>query len=264
MTDEIASNRRILLVDDHRPIHEDFREILGNTESKSTELDELESAFFGDHTSSGEVLPSYKLSSAFQGQEALSRVKRSLQQEEPFALIFMDVRMPPGWDGIETIRRISEIDSDAQFVICTAFADYTWQELYNLFGDNDRIVFIRKPFDQTEVRQLASTLTKKWQLQKQAALKMVELEELVSERTAHLNKSLAELQEAHDKMETLQGLIPVCAHCKQVRNDDGYWEHLDKFIDTHTNATISHGICPDCLKKHYSRYAGGVQERAAE
>lgn len=182
-------NRRVLVVDDHRPIHNDFRDILTKTKTATAKFKQLESSFFGEAVDTSLVLPEYELHSAHQGQEALAKVIESLSQQRPFALIFMDVRMPPGWDGIETIRRIREVDLQAEVVICTAYADYTWEEIYRLFGDTDRLVFLRKPFDHTEVRQLACTLTAKWSYSVMAGMKQNELESKVAERTAELHSA---------------------------------------------------------------------------
>ena len=146
---EIYENRCILLVDDHRPIHEDFRSILDTKAQSSERLSELESSFFGDAMLPSLLLPKYELDSAFQGQEALHKVEAALKAGRPYALGFIDVRMPPGWDGIETIQHIWDVDADMQFVICTAYADYTWEEIFKRFGNTERVVFLRKPFDQT-------------------------------------------------------------------------------------------------------------------
>ena len=70
--------------------------------------------------------------------------------------------MPPGWDGIETIARLWQVDPDLQTVICTAFADYSWDEMIGKLGQSDRLLILKKPFDPIEVQQLASALVEKW------------------------------------------------------------------------------------------------------
>ena len=132
-------------------------------------------------------------------------------------------------------------------MICTAYADYSWKDIYNTFGRTDKLVLLRKPFDPAEIRQLALTLTEKWNLNRKAALKMSDLDEMVKERTIKLEEALLQVK-------SLSGLLPICAHCKKIRDDKGYWNQLETYISTHSEADFSHGICPGCLQEHYSKY----------
>jgi hypothetical protein len=75
------------------------------------------------------------------------------------------------------------------------------------------------------------------------------LEEMVEERTSELRSSNEKLQDALDEIKTLEGIIPICMHCKEIRNDAGHWDKLEKYIRAHSNAQFTHGICPDCYKK---------------
>src|SRR5213078_1638963 len=109
--------------------------------------------------------------------------RKSLEAERPYAMAFVDVRMPPGWDGIETIARIWEIYPELQVVICTAYSDYSWKDMRAKVGQPDNLVILKKPFDNVEVQQLAHALTKKWLLTQQAKLQLSELERRVVERT---------------------------------------------------------------------------------
>jgi len=68
---------------------------------------------------------------------------------------------------------------------------------------------------------------------------------------SRLEKTTARLQEAHDNIKTLEGLLPMCANCKNIRDDNGYWQQLEIYIRDHSQATISHGICPTCAGKLY-------------
>ena len=258
MMTSINENRRILLVDDHCPIHDDFRSILCGQAASLGRLDELESTFFGEAVIPALVLPNYTLESAFQGQEALQKVEASLARNDPYALAFMDVRMPPGWDGIETIKRIWAVDPWIQFVICTAYADYTWEEIYKSFGWADNLVFLRKPFDHTEVRQLACALTKKWNYSRLARLRTEELERLVSQRTEDLERTVADLQTSLEKVRTLRGLLPICAWCKQVRNEAGYWKQVELYLREDTQTKLTHGLCPGCQKRHFPEPEGTI------
>lgn len=158
----LLMNRRILLVDDLEAIHEDFRKILCPRQDDG-ELVRLEEALFGQKSLS--AMPSYELVSAYQGEEGLQKVLEARAHGKPFSLAFVDMLMPPGWDGMETIQRIFEVDSDIQVVICTAFSEYTWEQIHARFGLTDRLLFLKKPFDIPEVCQLATALSEKWRLE---------------------------------------------------------------------------------------------------
>jgi len=80
------------------------------------------------------------------------------------------------------------------------------------------------------------------------------LEELVARRTEELIKSNAELAEALAKVKTLKGILPICAHCKNIRHDAGYWTKIEQYISEYTDAFFSHSICPECLDKHYADF----------
>ena len=99
--------------------------------------------------------------------------------------------MPPGWDGIETIKHIWELDRDMQIVICTAYSDYSWEETIDELGVNDNLLILKKPFDNVSVRQLACALTKKWQLMQESREHTESLEKHIQERTDSLQKSLS-------------------------------------------------------------------------
>jgi PAS domain S-box-containing protein len=167
-------NRRILIVDDNSSIHADFREILCPDQTSSAAVDSLEAALFGNQPAQVEKT-GFELSSAFQGQQALEMVKKSLEENKPYALAFVDVRMPPGWDGIETIAKIWEVNPELQIVVCTAYSDYSWQDMRNKVGHPDNLVILKKPFDNVEVQQLAHALTKKWNLNREAERNLREL-----------------------------------------------------------------------------------------
>ena len=79
-------------------------------------------------------------------------------------MVTVDVRMPPGWDGIETTQKLWEVDPDLQVVICSAYSDYSWDEIIAKLGNSDRLLFLKKPFDAMEILQLANALTEKWRL----------------------------------------------------------------------------------------------------
>ncbi len=161
-------NRRVLLADDTPAIHEDFRKIL-LPQPAATNLDDIEAALFGTAARKSDV--EFVLDSACQGQEAVAKVREALEADEPYAMAFIDMRMPPGWDGVETIEQLWLVDPRLQIVICTAYADQSWVEVFERLDARDRLLVLKKPFDPIEVRQLASALTMKWQMTEDAAFK---------------------------------------------------------------------------------------------
>ncbi|UUZ72248.1 PAS domain S-box protein [Polaromonas sp. P1(28)-8] len=193
-------NRHILLVDDMPSIHEDFRKILV-ARPGPRDLDDAETALFGQAASpSGE---GFELDSAYQGLEGVARVEAAVQAGRPYAMAFVDMRMPPGLDGVETIARLWRIDPQVQVVICTAYSDYPWEEVLTRLDAQDRLLIIKKPFDMIEVSQLARTLTTKWELTRQATLQMGGLENAVKERARALRASESQLRQITDTVPAL-------------------------------------------------------------
>jgi GAF domain-containing protein/PAS domain-containing protein len=178
---------RILVIDDNLAIHQDFRKIFGLSYERA-DPSEAEKALFGGGEAFGSA-PGFQVDSAHQGQEGLALVRLAQEQRNPYAVAFVDVRMPPGWDGVETVARIWEHDADIQIVICTAYSDYSWSEMLDKLGRTDRLVILKKPFDTIEVVQLASALTEKWRLARESRSILEGLERRVEERTSDLRAS---------------------------------------------------------------------------
>jgi len=189
----LIKNRRVLIIDDNRSIHDDFRKILCPGKSTHSVLDLAETELFGDVTSQKEQSP-FEVDSAYQGQEGATLVRNALEEGRPYAMAFVDVRMPPGWDGVETTQKIWEVDPEVQIVICTAYSDYSWEQMLERIGNDDRMVILKKPFDTVEALQLASALTEKWWLSRLSKQKIEELEKMVAVRTRGLRKANEELE----------------------------------------------------------------------
>jgi len=198
-------NRRILLVDDMPAIHEDFRKILAPQSSTKSALDAAKAALFGDEPVA--TTATFDLDSAYQGAEALAKVEASLLAGKPYALAFVDMRMPPGWDGVETIEHLWKADPKLQVVICTAYSDTSWEDVLQRLDARDRLLILKKPFDNIEVRQLACALTAKWEMTQQAALQIDHLEEAVKERTRKLSQANADLQAEMSERKQLQAQL---------------------------------------------------------
>ncbi len=201
-------NRRILVIDDNESIRADFQKILAPVAQAAESLDSARNAFLGEpeptQAPSAATNLNFELSCASQGQEGLQLARQALEQDEPFGVAFVDVRMPPGWDGIETIKHLWKEDARLQVVICTAYADYSFDEIIEELGSSDRLLILKKPFEPVEVRQLAGALCEKWNVargeeSRQALL--LEAERETREYALSLAESNAALEEARQRAE---------------------------------------------------------------
>jgi two-component system NtrC family sensor kinase len=183
-------NRRVLLVDDMPAIHEDYLKSLGSAAASG--LDEDEELLFGTPTNTTAVR--FEPDSAYQGAEAVEKVRAAVQAGHPYAMAFIDMRMPPGMDGVETIERLWQEDPRLQIVLCTAYSDHSWTEVLRRLNVRDRLLILKKPFDAIEVYQLASALTAKWEMAKQASFRTSVLEQVVEERTTELRRANEQLR----------------------------------------------------------------------
>jgi CheY-like chemotaxis protein len=158
---EQARKRRILVVDDSEAIHKDFRRILcPEPLANKDALAQLEDALFGPPPSrQTPATPVFELDSAYQGQEGLARVREALAEARPYALVFLDYRMPPGWNGFETLRHLREVAPELPVVLCSAYSDYSWTEIIREFGGTHLLAELRKPFNTQELNRLTLTLT---------------------------------------------------------------------------------------------------------
>lgn len=182
---------RVLVIDDNPAIHQDFQKILSTSSEASANLRELQAAVFGEETPSAPLACDFRVDSASQGQEGLELVRRAKAEGRPYALAFVDGRMPPGWDGIESIAHLWKEQPDLQVVLCTAFSDHSWNDIRRALGETDALVILKKPFDNVEAIQLAHALTKKWELNHQVQTRLADLDRLVRERTGQLQEALA-------------------------------------------------------------------------
>lgn len=186
-------NHRILVIDDNPAIHADFRKILGKAPGMDDAMAEAKAALFGGEPARAAALE-FEMESALQGQEGLEMVRRALAAGRPYAMAFVDIRMPPGWDGIETVGHIWREYPDLQVVLCTAYSDYSWDDMRQQLGWSDRLLILKKPFDAIEVLQLAQALTQKWCLLQQSRHRLEDLERRVTERTQGLQAANQQLQ----------------------------------------------------------------------
>jgi two-component system, sensor histidine kinase and response regulator len=233
------NNHRLLVIDDNPTIHEDIRKILIKSSSRPCDLDEHEAALFADPPIVLQ-LPVFEIDSAFQGQDGLDLIEKSLLEGRPYALALVDVRMPPGWDGVKTTCKIWEKYSDLQVIICTAYSDYSWEQILRTLGYSDRMVILKKPFDRVEVLELAIAMTEKWRLYQAAKLHLNDLERAVQERTVALKAANIDLTSANLLMvagtESAQRMANTALAVREV--EGGYLDNLSHEIRAPMNGMI--------------------------
>jgi len=227
----------ILTIDDNVAIHEDYRKVLIGDEADH-QLAEAAEFLFGDDSggsaSAGlqkEISKRvYKLTSALQGAEGFAKVEESLKNDQPFACAFIDVRMPPGWDGVETAKRIWAIDPDLPIVLCTAYSDHSWEEISHELDRTDQLLILKKPFDPLELRQVAASQTARWGLN-----------QLIKENTLHLEKSVE--KRTREVIETRDLVFFTLARLAESRDPEtgGHLERIEGYTGMLVNWLAENG-----------------------
>jgi diguanylate cyclase (GGDEF)-like protein len=187
---------RLLMIDDNPRIHEDYRKILAGRDPDK--LSSAEAVLFGEPAA--QQGPSFDVDSAMQGRDGVERARRARDEGRPYSVAFVDMRMPPGWDGLETIEQLWKIDPEVQVVVCSAYTDYDWLELLARLGHSDKLIVIKKPFEPIEVLQSASALSRKWQNARALKHHIDSLERAVTDRTRGLEAANRQLRHlaSHD------------------------------------------------------------------
>ena len=179
-------NRRLLVIDDNQMVHDDFVKVLQGTATDANSVDEDANELFGHRTVKACSI-AFEVDAAYQGEEGIERVKAARDEKKPYTVAFVDVRMPPGMDGVETTRKIMEVDPEIQLVLCTAYSDYSLEEIVERFRDCDRLLVLKKPFDVMAASMMAITLNKKWHLGRLAAAVIRHQEEQIADANRVIN-----------------------------------------------------------------------------
>lgn len=244
--------RRILTIDDNQNILADYRKVLLQGEVDH-ELAALEASLFDVPVKPVAIHNSFEIDAASQGQEGLAMVKDAIRENRHYSCAFIDVRMPPGWDGIETAKRIWEVAPDLPIVLCTAYSDHSWEEISEQLCRADQLLFLKKPFDSIELRQIAASQTSRWCLTQVANRKTEQLEEMVRARTNEISKTrdvvfytLARLAESRDPetgkhLERIQGYTRLLL--EDLAQNSIYASQVDQdYIDEVCRSSVLHDI----------------------
>ncbi len=243
---------RLLVIDDNPAIAADISRILKPQGDALASLHAAEAAVFGAAQPLTAV-PSWEVDTATQGQEGVAMAAAACQQGNAYAVAFVDMRMPPGWDGLETVQQLWRVDPCVQVVICSAYSDYSWGDLRARLGATDNLLILKKPFDTIEVQQLAASLTRKWQLARHARAKFSEMEKAVEDRTAELRHSEERFSVAFKAAPFAQAII-CFATGRVVDANEAFTALLgfrrNELLD-HSSAFLSHtGLMASLQKPH--------------
>ncbi len=169
----------------------------------------------------------YKVILTEDGEEAW----RILAKPDAPRLAVLDWVMP-GMDGVEVCKKIKEMERNDPVYIILLTGRTSKDDIIQGFeaGADD---YMTKPFDENELRARI-----------RVAQRMLDIQAVLTEK-------VEKLEEALDEIKTLKGFIPICANCKQIRDDKGYWNRLETYIQKHSEAVFTHSICPDCVQKLY-------------
>ena len=261
-------NRRLLIIDDNTAIHHDFRKVLGPQEEHAAQdvLAALEADVFGELATVA-ARPNFEIDSAHQGQEGVAMALQAVTEGRPYAMAFVDMRMPPGWDGLETIERLWAADPDVQVVICSAHTDYDWTEVVERLGHSDKLLVLRKPSEPIEVLQCATALTRKWENDRLVRDQVGRLEDVISIRTRGLEAANRQLRHlaTHDALTGLPNrvllddrLAQAIAHSdRDGRSFAVLMCDLDRF--KLINDSLGHRAGDELLQEVARRLTGVVQ-----
>ena len=181
----------------------------------------------------------YEVLEASTGEECLEAVRAHHPD-----IVLLDV-MLPGLTGIEVCRQI-KADKTSQDIFVILVSGVQVSSEYQADGlDVGADGYIIKPISNKELIARVHSM-----------VRIKRAEDALREKEKEQQKLISDLQEALAEIKTLKGFIPICASCKKIRDDEGYWNQLEAYISKHTDAVFSHGICPECAEKYREEIKG--------
>jgi diguanylate cyclase (GGDEF)-like protein len=195
---------RILIVDDEPAMHDSYARSFAK--GQDTGLDAMAAELFGDDAAAiADEVPDFRLTHCHQGLDAVAEIERALAEGDPYAVAFIDIRMPPGIDGRETAKRIRTLDAEVNLCIVTGYSDFSPIEIAKVAGPVDKLFYIAKPFEVAEIQQTATALAQRWANDRELAMaraqlrvQVIQLQEQGAELAA--NESRAMHLATHDSL----------------------------------------------------------------
>jgi diguanylate cyclase (GGDEF)-like protein len=259
-------NQRILVIDDNQAIHQDFKKVLGGGLESAANLAAAELVLLGESVPQN-LQPTFEIDSALQGQDGVAQARNALEAGRPYAMAFVDMRMPPGWDGLETIERLWAVDPNVQVVICSAHSDYDWTDVIARLNHSDKLLVVKKPFEPIEVIQCANALTRKWHNERILRRQVETLEQVVTVRTQGLEAANRQLRHlaTHDALTGLPNRVLMDDRLSQaIVHADAHNEKfaallmdLDRFKVV--NDSLGHRAGDELLKEVANRLKGVIR-----
>ncbi len=154
--------RRILVIDDNPAFHEEIRAVLCQSDLPSEYMRGLTSDLFDNDPAIEQIQVTNSVEAALSGEEGLEKIRLSMQQQQPFMMAFVEMRMQHGWSGLETLQQIWRLSPDMQVVLCTADVHFPWAEIQTSLPQSKHSLILKKPFDTVEVRQLVEAMANRW------------------------------------------------------------------------------------------------------
>ncbi|MYE89094.1 response regulator [Candidatus Poribacteria bacterium] len=247
-------NYRVLVVDDQREIHQDFEEML-TPGATGASTDDLADAFASEVDES--FLPKFELLHARSGAEAYDTIEAAIEADNPIAVAYIDIRMPPGMDGIETTRRIRAIDENLEIVLMTAYTDKSLGEIVREMDLLHKLLYIRKPFAREEIQQITLALAEKWNVEGELGDKRRQLE-ISNQRLKSVLDSTGDAiamfdiaghllfaNQGYEEMfelttDVLKQMSPekLCEHTKQYFQEPERFEEAETLLLTHPEKVL--------------------------
>ncbi len=264
---------RILIIDDEPAMHDSYRNSFAPSgAADSSALNSMAADLFGDDDDGDAAAPAdvdmeFELTHAMQGLDGVAALEKALAAGDPYAVAFIDVRMPPGIDGKETATRIRKLDPNINIVIVTGFSDFSPIEISKAAGPADKIFYIAKPFEVAEVVQTATALSRRWQLDielSQARQKLADQVVMLEEKGQELaaNESHAVHIANHDSLtEAPNRLAFLRALTERSRGKERFATamlDLDRF--KLVNDTLGHLAGDEMIRAVYALLNASVPE----
>ena len=208
------SELRILVIDDNKEIHDDFRKVFAHAAGvHDDDLQDLQAEFFDDSASrTPRAAPcrAVCIDSAFQGSDGVAMALKAAQEGRAHTLAFVDVRMPPGIDGVQTIKQLWDELPELNCVLCTAFSDYDWEDIRQQLPHTSNLLILKKPFDPVEVLQVVEAMAEKVELAQASRDFHHSLERQIEE----LERAQRDLQQVNEQLVVARSEAEMAARAK--------------------------------------------------